>query len=387
MTEKILFVDDEPNVLAALRRQTRKRFQVETACGAAEALEMLETRGPFAVVVSDLKMPGMNGIELLAEVKKRSPDTVRLMLTGHGDMDATIAAVNKGHIFRFLTKPCPAETLAVMLDQALEQYRLVTAERVLLEQTLNGAVKVLTELLAILNPAAFSRASRIKEYVGQVVRNLGLEGGWRYEMAAMLSQIGCVTLTPETLAKAYAGQGLSPEERESYLKHPVVAHDLLAHIPRLESVARMIRGHLLPPAGATTPEEPEAFGAELLRIASQFEQLVGSGKSAKAAVAELRRRGDFDEKLLEAFEKVEIASIGHVVRTVPLSELRIGMILDQEVKAKNGLLLVAKGQEVTQPLLERLRSFARGVGVVEPMRVLAPAPQPSSPPSRPAAVY
>lgn len=134
MTRRILFVDDEPNVLQALERQLRKQFEVLTAEGPVLGLEALKKEGPFAVIVSDLRMPVMDGIRFLAMAKEALPDSVRIILSGQGDFAAAIDAVNEGSIFRFLTKPCPTDHLIKALAAGLEQYRLVHAERELLEE-------------------------------------------------------------------------------------------------------------------------------------------------------------------------------------------------------------------------------------------------------------
>ncbi len=138
---RILCVDDEPSVLDGLRRTLRSVFIVETAIGGRLGLEILRAKGPFVVVTSDLRMPLMNGVEFLSRAREIAPDTVRVLLTGQGDMEAAIGAVNEGNIFRFLTKPCPTGTLVRSLMACAEQYRLLTAEKVLLEQTLRGSIK------------------------------------------------------------------------------------------------------------------------------------------------------------------------------------------------------------------------------------------------------
>jgi DNA-binding NtrC family response regulator len=158
MTRRILFVDDEPKVLQAFERQLSDKFEVHTAAAPDLGLRILGEEGPYAAVVSDFRMPHMNGTQFLARVKQLTPDTVRLMLTGQADLNATIDAVNEGNIFRFLTKPCSAEVLAGALESALEQYRLVTAERELLERTLHGSVKVLSEVLSLTLAPSAARA-------------------------------------------------------------------------------------------------------------------------------------------------------------------------------------------------------------------------------------
>lgn len=136
---RILFVDDDPAVLDSLRRGLCRCFDMVTALGPKEGLAALAERGPFAVVVSDLRMPGMDGVTLLKKAKELCPNIVPVMLTGHADLTAAMAAVNEGHIFRFLTKPCPIPTLSLALDAALEQYRLTASEKELVRITLENA--------------------------------------------------------------------------------------------------------------------------------------------------------------------------------------------------------------------------------------------------------
>ncbi len=124
MSDKILFVDDEQHLLDAMRRQFRGKFQIVTALGGHEGLRILQTQGPFAVIVSDFKMPLMNGVEFLAKSRDVSPDSVRIMLTGYAEHQIAVDAVEKGHVFHFLTKPCDQETLTSALNAALDLYHL-----------------------------------------------------------------------------------------------------------------------------------------------------------------------------------------------------------------------------------------------------------------------
>ena len=157
---RILFVDDDPNILSAYKRNLRHRFSIDTAPNGDAGLDLVNEKRPYAVVVADMQMPGMNGIEFLKRVVEKTPDTVRLMLTGNADQKTASDAVNHGHVFSFLSKPCPSQSLEVALDNALRQYNLIRAEKELLEETLNGAVKVLTDILAVVDPQAFSHAQR-----------------------------------------------------------------------------------------------------------------------------------------------------------------------------------------------------------------------------------
>src|ERR1022692_2492595 len=166
---RILLVDDEPDLLAGLVRSLRSDlFELAGATSGAEALDLLRNRGPYAVIVSDLKMPVMDGAELLGQARKVSPDTVRVLFTGAPDLERAIAAVNEGAIFRFLTKPCSRVMMALTLKSCVEQHELITGQRILLEQTLHGAIKALTDVLGLTNPLAFGRATRLRRVVRTV---------------------------------------------------------------------------------------------------------------------------------------------------------------------------------------------------------------------------
>jgi len=305
MNRSVLFVDDDPNILAAFRRQFRREITMEAATGARDGLQLLEQWSPFAVVVADLRMPEINGIEFLEIVKHNYPNTVRIMLSGNADLEDAIHAVNDGNIFRFLTKPCPPEILRKAVEDGIAQYQLITAERELLEKTLSGSVKVLTDVLSMLNPEAFSRASRVRLIVRSMASRLNCQDAWQYELAAMLSQIGCVTLPPELLEKIYQNEALSPEEEKLYHSHPRIGAQLIGNIPRLEPIARMIAAQHETPENQSEDAQSDSKaagierGAHMLRIALDFDQLLHSGLSFRDALSRMHTRGArYDPELL-----------------------------------------------------------------------------------------
>ncbi|MBC8026231.1 MAG: response regulator [Steroidobacteraceae bacterium] len=376
MSERVLFVDDDPNVLDGIRRQLRNRFSIETANGAAAGLEMFKSNGPFAVVVSDMRMPEMNGARFLAKVNEISPNTVRMVLSGQSDMESTIAAVNEGHIFRFLMKPCEPAKLLEVINAGIDQYRLVNAERHLLENTLNATVKVLVEVLGLINPDAQRRATQIEKYAQTASDALKLPGGWKYHLAAMLSQVGCISLPAVTLAKVYGGQPLSDEEKKLYESHPEVAGKLLGQIPRLEDVAGMVAGQLKAPSkelvgGNAETWKPQVIGAAILWTAVRFDQLVHQGRSAQAAAQQIRQLvPHLPQSITDAMITAPVSAGGHrESRSVTVNNLMVGMILEGEVLSTKGIRLVPKGAEITGSLLGRLRTIASGVGVAEPIPV------------------
>jgi response regulator RpfG family c-di-GMP phosphodiesterase len=378
MHEKILLVDDEPAVLDGYQRLLHRDFQLDTAVGGAEALTMIADKGPYAVVVSDMQMPQMDGIQFLAKVRTLSPDTVRIMLTGHADLGTAINAVNEGNIFRFLTKPCNKELLGKTLTAGLMQYRLVTAEKELLERTLSGSIHVLTEVLSLVNPAAFSRAVRTRRYINHIVTSMSLGSPWRFEVAAMMSQLGCVTLHPETVEAVYAGQKLSPQEQARFDAHPKVARDLLSNIPRMEPIAWMIaHQNDLGQVGAEVPDREMAdtmkIGAEILRVTLAFDELLCRGVSQAQALHDLvAQYKDLDPRILQALGSLQPEVDRMEVHTCPIPELSAGMIIHQEVRTNAGLLIVAKGQEVTFPLILKLKNFHQKKAITGSVVVLAP---------------
>ncbi len=373
---RILCVDDERSLLEGLSLTLGRRYDVETALSGAQALELLERDPKRAVIMSDMRMPGMDGATFLAKARVMVPDAVRVLLTGQTEIDAAIAAVNEGQVFRFLTKPCAPPTLLAAIGSAVEQHELITAQRVLLEETLHGCIKALTDVLSLTNPAAFGRATRIKQVVSELAAQLEIRERWQVEVAAMFSQLGHITLPPETAERLYFGQPLSYEEQKLVEKLPAHTEQLLGNIPRIETVREILAAY---PKPTTTPEAAPAqlstnlvfAGAQLLRAAVDFDALESQGGDASLAVDTMRNReGRYDPRILEAL----IAIRGRReptedVKELALNELCVGMVLTEDVKMTNGMLLAARGYEITPRFLERVRHFPKGA-LKERLRVI-----------------
>ncbi len=380
---KVLCVDDEPQVLEGLSLQLHRRYEVHTATSGEQGLAKIEESGPFAVVLSDMRMPRMNGATFLAQVRQQAPDTVRMLLTGAIDIEAAIVAVNEGQIFRFLTKPCPPELLHLSFEAASEQYRLVTSERVLLEQTLHGSIKTLTEVMAMINPLAFGRASRIRQLVHELAAELGLANSWQVEVAAMLSQLGCITIPEPVIKKYFYGEELSESEKGMIARMPTVTEALLANIPRLESVREILAGCTKPLRLATavgnTPagsDDDAALFSRLLKIALDYDELESRGMQPQTVLDTMRgRKGTYDPALLQVFIGLKgSAAARQEVKEIPLHALQIGMVLADDMYTRTGLLLVTRGFEVTKSFLERVKNFGDDY-VREPLRVVVPQSQ------------
>jgi response regulator RpfG family c-di-GMP phosphodiesterase len=374
---RVLCVDDEPQVLEGLILNLRRRFDVSTAPGGIQALSLLGAASEgFAVVISDMRMPQMNGAAFLSQVRQRWPDTVRMLLTGQSEIEAAILAVNEGQIFRFLSKPCPVDQLVAAVDAAVAQHRLITAERVLLEQTLHGSIKALTDILSLQSPLAFGRATRAKAHVAALMVQIAMSARWPVEVAAMLSPIGTVTLPQETVEKLYNGRALTLPEQAMVKRVPAVTEQLLANIPRLEPV-REILTHLearFDGEGGTRKGTDIPVGSRMLRIALDFDALESQGLLSSAGLETLRaRKGVYDPELLVAFGTMLGQQQQQAVhRELKLALIRPGMVFMEDVRTSSGSLLIARGHEVTASLIERIRNFSRNDGIAEPLRVLVP---------------
>jgi response regulator RpfG family c-di-GMP phosphodiesterase len=375
MSETVLFVDDDANVLEAIQRTLRKRVELQTATSGADGLRLLDEAGAFALVISDMRMPVMNGAQFLARVREKQPDAVRMILSGQADLQATIAAVNEGHIYRFLNKPCPPEQLLAAVEDGLKQHRLLTAEKVLLEQTLSGAVKMLIEILGMVSPAASSRALRLQAYTLGLAAGLGLSEQWQWGLAAFVSQIGCVALPKDILSKVEASQTLNEEEARLYASHPEIAGKLLSGIPRLDDVAAIVAAQLGTLNFAGRPEDLRLWdvrgaGQLLLRTALDFDQLIARGMTRDSAVEALRNpKFGLPQAIFPALLTLSIASQSQMVRQIRVTDLVPGMVLDEDLVSPKGIRLVPSGLEVTRSLIVRLTSIASGVGVSQPFRV------------------
>jgi response regulator RpfG family c-di-GMP phosphodiesterase len=383
MDGKVLLVDDDAEALEMYRDTLAPSYVVDTAGGGEAGLESIARSGPYAVIVSDMHMPRMDGIRFLARVREIAPSTVRILMTAHANLDAAIDAVNRGWIFRFLTKPCPPDILVGSLNAGMEQYRLVTGERILLEKTLSGAIHILLDVLGLLSPMAFGRSSRVKRLVGQLAAELGIDAAWQAEVAAMLSQLGCVAIPGPSLERIYAGKRLTAVEQRMFERHPAISHDLVARVPRLEGVASILAyqeqrydGTGIPPDGVRGAALP--LGARLLKVALDFDTLILGGMRAREALIELRARtGWYDPAVIGALGQLLTRPTPgpSVVRGLAAGELQDGMVFAEDARSVTGVVLADKGSEVTWSVRMRLADVAERGDLVQPLQMLvSPGP-------------
>jgi CheY-like chemotaxis protein len=358
---KLLCVDDEPRVVHALERHLRERYEVLTATSGTAGLDILAENKDLAIVISDMRMPEMDGAVFLRHVHNVRPNVVRILLTGHADIQSAIKAINQGQVFRFLTKPCPPEELFAVMAEAERQYQLIMAEKHLLQHTLVGCIKALADVMSLTNPEVMGRAVRLKRRVGAIAKELRLERRWQVEAAAMFSQLGSLSLPASTVRKLAGAEPLGEPERRNADSAARAANRLIARVPRLEPVGRLLDLALgLEPSDSA--DEAERKPAELLRLAIDLDSLEFNGTRADAALQDIRGQKTYSDEMLEAADRVLARSRDTVqCASVPLEQLRVGMVLDQDLHTQRGVLIAPRGCEVTSSFLEHIRQFVQQI--------------------------
>ena len=273
--------------------------------------------------------------------------------------------------------------LSKAIEDGIRQYRLVTAERELLEKTLSGSIHMLMEILSLLDPQSFGRAQELRKRVPPIARAFGIESTWEIEIAALLSHIGFVTIPPSVARKSFAGQALSNAERTILSSVPAVGQKLLMNIPRLEAVAKIVYYQHKHFDGSGFPEqglvgESIPLGARILLVLTDYLQLERNGMTSRAAFEALKRRtGYYDPRVLAVLaEQLKLTSTLPLTRSVTVQiaarELQIGHLLQSNIETQDGLLLLTAGQTITVTTLEKIRNFMSLMRLKEPILVKAP---------------
>jgi FixJ family two-component response regulator len=371
---RVLCVDDEPRVLDGMRRTLGMNFSVKTAEGGAQALAMLGGEERFAVTISDMRMPGMDGAAYLEKAAEKDPDMVRMLLTGQSDIQAAIRAINQGRIFRFLTKPCDTDVLHQAVEDALEQHRLICAEKELLQKTVYGAVKVLTEMLSLANPIAFNRIGRVKRLVEYVARRLELPDPWQLELAVTLAHLGYVGMPPDLLERAYSGKPIEEKERSLLSSSAKTAHKLMAEIPRIDAVLAMIEklGEPPPVLDGLKPDSKEGrlpWAVHVILAAQRADEL-SFGHPMQRLIMEALKAEKYNGAIIEALGRAEYYALQQrKAISVPAKKLEPGMFLLEDALSEAGVIITKGGQEVTPTISVLLRRMAERQNLKEPLSV------------------
>lgn len=420
-TWTVLAVDDEPNILAALRRLFRATgWRILTAAGSEEALALLATE-PVNAVLSDMRMPGMDGVQLLEKVRLGWPHVARLLLTGQADLSSTIAAINRGWLHRYITKPWNDDELVLILRQVAQNQRLqadkLALERLTQQQNdelkalnagLETRVAVRTEELAVTNDklkrnyltsikaftaliemrgsAQVGHARQVADLARRIARAMTLDAETTHNLAiaALLHDIGHIGLSDAVLARPV--HRLDRDELRRYQLHPVLGEQALLASDDMQGVAPLIRAHHERWDGQGFPDGLRGaaipLGARILAVADAYEDLHGGRIDGQALNpidarrAVLAGRGSqFDPGVVDAFASLfSTAPPKPVVGALrlPTADLRFGHMLAQDFVSPEGVLLLSVGQRLTDDLIGRIRAFELKHGLALTLAVQPP---------------
>ncbi len=366
LRHRVLFVDDDENILNAFKRAFRKKYDFEIAVDPEAAIYVIKEKGPFTVIVSDMKMPKMDGAQFLSKLKNICPGTVRVMLTGNNDMQTAVDAVNNGQVFRFLSKPCSAEELGECIDAAIDHHFQVKGERDLLENTLTGCLQLLSDIV----DASQSRIIEDHKYRERVLflcEQMQVEFDWVMDVACSLIQVGAVTLPHHLVDEDCDYDKIDDGELEMLYSVPRQSGGLIEHIPRLLQVSRMLncigegrercKGMILAGAYASLLPRTEEQVRNRWDNAARFYHIIDP---------EIQKHCDDCESIEShggnAAKQVEVM--------VSVRELRVGDVLGSHVKLADGKVLVSAGNMLTPTMLRRISNFSRIRTVLEPILVL-----------------
>lgn len=291
----VLMVDDDPQWLHMLEMRLGKKFDLRLANSGAAAQEIMEREGPFAVLVSDLRMPEMDGIALLDWARRTHPDTVRMMISGYADLEAAIKAVNQGHIFRIMSKPIEGAILERCLEDGLRQHQLVRMEREYhalkrMQEGEEGLVAALARMVAAVNPELAAHQARVARLSAALALAMGLpeEEALEARMAASVHDIGKAYLPTALIADA---QGLKEMGNDLEKLHPRLGHDVLAPVKFSFPLHQVVKQHHERLDGSGFPDrlrnQQISLKARIIAVADVADRLWAE-RGKEAAVRELK---------------------------------------------------------------------------------------------------
>lgn len=375
--ETILVVDDQPENIDVIVGLLKSHYKVKAARSGEGALKIAFSDNPPDLILLDVMMPEMDGYEVCAQlmINASTQDIPVIFVTALGGDDDETKGFEMGAV-DFVTKPISPPTLLARVNTHIELQRAKRGVEKTLSETLSGSVAVLTEILAMANPTAFGRGVRMRKLVRFIVQKLERKDAWQFELAAMLCQVGCVTVPAEVLKKIYQGVFVSEEEMKLFEKHPQTGARLLAKIPRLETVVSMVadQNH---PKGAPFNDDPrvrpaDVLGPQILKIVLDFEKDMVQGITPQASIQAMEgRKRNYDPTLVAVLSKA--VKIKKVEKQIMAAHLEPGMTFAKDVYADSGELILNKGTEVTAPVLKMIQELNSAKGVRQPLVVLVPS--------------
>jgi DNA-binding response OmpR family regulator len=369
----IMIVDDIPANLKLLDEMLRQRaYEVRSFSRGRLALTAAQQEPPELILL-DVTMPEMDGYEVCAQLKSNAAlcGIPVLFISALNATEDKIKGFQSGGV-DYISKPFQFEELHARVETHLKLRRAQLSEHELLEKTLAGAVGTLWELVQLTSPALASRSRSLQNIVHWIVKRMEIKDSWKYELAAKLCLLGCLSLPEEVFEKGYGGQQLSSEEDQMFRAHPESAARLLSNIPRLEVIAEMIRRQQKPEEEPCAWEEAR-IGAQMLHLALQLDRRTYKGAAFGAALDQVKSPGRFEARMLAALNSYSPPQTEFDVRRLPIRDLRASMVLEEDVSTKDGkFLLFKKGTVLTETWIERLSNFAKVQGIQELASVRIP---------------
>ena len=323
-------------------------------------------------------MPEMDGFELARRVRAKHVDLPIMMITALSSKEDRLRAVQAG-ANDFISKPLDRFELQVRTEGLLKTRDAQQAVKELWRHTLRGSVKLLADMLAILKPDAYGRASRMAPYVRSIATQVADYNPWITETAALLSVLSFITFPDGLIRRICKGKPLSDDEVTSIRKQREITSDLIMNIPRMEAVANIILYQEKHFDGTGYPEESVKgdeipLGARILSVVSDFDTLIFGGTSKPEALNELKqRKGWYDEGVLFALSVALGDEAKYIVQEVYLNQLKPGMLLREDVHTLDGSMkLVGKGQELSGTMIDYLRMYHQRSGITQPIEVITP---------------
>jgi len=359
MNNKILCVDDEESILRGFQLNLRKDFELHLASDGVEGLEVFEEEGDFALVLSDMRMPRMNGAEMLAEIKKRDHEVSTILLTGHTDFESAMAAVNDGNVFRMLSKPCPPDRLIKVLKDGLEQHDLIKSKRILLDMTLRGAVDALAESLSTAKPLFFGRVQRVRLLVNKLADTLEMEDSWKVDIASVFSQIAYIGLPENITEDVYYKRKVPSPVKKLLAEFPQDTQKILDKIPGLEEIGEILNRVDVQPRFEENDDRNIRLYASILRVCLDFDYYEEQGHDKQLILSSLKSRpNDYDPKIIRLLElSVASSEKNTKLEELPAKQLETGMRLVEELRLKDGFLLASSGSYIDEQLYKVIRNY------------------------------
>ena len=370
-TVTLLLVDDEVNILSSLKRLLRPLgYRIFTAEGGAQGLEIL-AQETIDLVVSDMRMPEMNGAQFLEQVQKKWPNTVRILLTGYADIGATIAAINKGQVYRYISKPWEDYDITLTIKLALE-HKILERERLRLEvlrKNFVTSVQIFSSLIEMRDASMVGHLRRVADLSKTIAQRMGMSNGAVQDVffAALLLDIGKISLSNSLLNKTFSS--LNAQQRDEVIKYPIRGQVALMALDELQGAAQLIRHHRERFDGMGFPEQLLGLniplGARILALAKdydacQIETLTNKGLQQADAVLYIQEGSGsrYDPTVVDAFLNQIVAS----AQTKPeldlhLEQLKPGMVLSRDLVSKKVVLLLTKDCVLDERLIGQLKNF------------------------------